>query len=113
MRAGRRVSALLGLSCRDLTAIDHLSPARCPPGESDRRNRSSMWTERSNGAAGGEGRGDTLGCLGPDGGWGRLHEKRETGKSLIDISVHGQKHNTEFLRGARGRMWMRLWSLSC
>lgn len=92
-----------GSSCRDLTAIDHLSPARCPPGERDRRNRSSMWTQRSNGAAGGEGRGDTLGCPGPDGGRERLHKRRETNKSLINISVHEQKHNTEFLCRASGR----------
>lgn len=104
MCAERRVSGawrLTGFSCRDVTGIDHLSPARCPPGERDRRNRSSMWTERSNGAAGGV-RGDTLGCPGPDGGQERPHKRRETNKSLINIPVQEQKHNTEFLRRASG-----------
>lgn len=100
----RRVSGawrLMGFSCRDVTGIDHLSRARCPPGERDRRNRSSMWTERSNGAAG-EGGGDTLGCPGPDGGRERLHKRRETNKSLINIAVQEQKHNTQFLCRASG-----------
>lgn len=87
---------LTGFSCRDVTGIDHLSLARCPPGERDRGNRSSMWTERSNGAEGEE-REDTLGCPGPDGGREQLHKRRGTSKSLINIPVQEQKHNTEFL----------------